>query len=96
MDKKKNPTRGGAGAEGHGHKSTATAVQRERILAALRNGPKTSYDLRRMGCYQAPARVFELRNMGHVIHTAFVPVVDADGYRHAGVALYSLEVPTSD
>lgn len=92
MDQKKSPTQGGAGAGGHGRKSTATEAQRDRILEALRNGPKTSYDLRRMGCYQAPARVFELRNQGHVIHTAFVPVVDADGYRHAGVALYSLEV----
>jgi hypothetical protein len=51
-------------------KSTATEAQRERIVQALRRRPQTSYDLRRMGCYQAPARVKELRDrFGYVIET---------------------------
>lgn len=73
-------------------RSTATKDQRERILSALKSGPKTSYDLRRMGCYQAPARVIELRRMGHVIRTERVTLWDRDGYPHKGCALYRLEV----
>ena len=46
-------------------KSTATDAQRERIIEALRIRPHTSYDLRRLGIYQAPARVKELRD-GHL------------------------------
>ena len=78
-------------------KSTATEAQRQRIIEALRLRPHTSYDLRRLGIYQAPARIKELRDMGYMISTDPVIVVDRDGYRHARVALYSLvaepEVP---
>ena len=45
-------------------KSTAGAAQRKRIVQLLRTRPHTSYELRRAGCYQDPARVFELRNTG--------------------------------
>ncbi len=43
-------------------KSTATEAQRKRVIEALRLRPQTSYDLRRLGIYQAPARVKELRD----------------------------------
>lgn len=70
--------------------STSAEAQRFRILDALRSGPQTSYDLRRMGCYQCPTRVFELRRAGHPITTTRVTLVDSDGYSHRGVALYEL------
>ena len=72
-------------------KSTGTDAQRERIVEALRLRPHTSYDLRRLGIYQAPARVKELRDrFGYGITTDPVVIVDRDGYRHARVALYTL------
>lgn len=70
--------------------STASEAQRLRIIAALRTGPKTSYDLRRMGCYQAPARIIELRRMGYEIITERITLTDRDGFQHHGCALYSL------
>lgn len=70
--------------------SMAAEVQRARAVEALRAGPKTSNDLRRMGLYQAPTRIFELRARGYDISSDPVTVVDADGYAHDRVALYSL------
>lgn len=72
-------------------KSSAAEAQLERILRALRLQPRTSYDLRRLGAYQAPARVLELRRRGFDIDTARVTVVDGDGFAHVGVALYTLK-----
>ncbi|WP_427183738.1 helix-turn-helix domain-containing protein [Bordetella bronchialis] len=95
--KKQKPAGKRAGdrlAAGHGSKSnpksTASEAQRERILSALSTGPKTSYDLRRLGCYQCPARVLELRRRGYDIRTDLVTIYDRDGYRHDRVALYSI------
>ena len=71
-------------------KSTTTEAQLHRILAVLRLRPQTSYDLRRLGAYQAPARIKALRDKGYHITTDPVVIVDRDGYRHARVALYTL------
>jgi len=72
-------------------KSTATEAQRHRIIEALRRRPHTTYDLRRLGIYQAPARIKELRDrFSYTITTDPVVIVDRDGYRHARVALYTL------
>jgi len=72
-------------------KSTATEAQRQRVVEALRRRPHTSYDLRRLGIYQAPARIKELRDrFGYGIATDLVTLVDRDGYRHARCALYTL------
>lgn len=71
-------------------KSTSIQAQRERILKALRVGPKTTYDLRRLGCYQAPTRIIELRRMGYDIETELVTLYDRDGYEHRGCARYCL------
>ena len=70
--------------------STSAKDQRSRILAALRAGLQTSYALRRIGAYQAPTRVLELRRMGFEIVTHRVTLVDRDGFSHQGVALYEL------
>lgn len=73
-------------------KGASPQDQRARILAALRSGPRTSYELRRhpVGSYQAPARIFELRAMGYDIVTHRTVVVDQDGYRHPQAARYEL------
>lgn len=71
------------------HNSDAN-TQRDRILAALRCHPHTSYELRKLGCYQANTRVLELRRMGYDIRTKRVSILDDEGYRHDGVALYIL------
>lgn len=71
-------------------KSTATEAQRARILDALRTGPKTSYDLRRLGVYQQSTRIFELRKMGFEIETELVSLYDRDGFLHRNCARYHL------
>lgn len=71
-------------------KSTAGEDQRQRIVGLLRQRPHNCYELRRAGCYQAPTRVFELRQRGFDIETTRVVVIDADGFTHRGVALYTL------
>lgn len=72
-------------------KATSGEAQRKRAIDALRIRPQTSYDLRRLGIYQAPARIKELRDQfGYAISTDPVVIVDRDGYRHARVALYTL------
>lgn len=73
------------------NKATASEAQRQRIIDALRTGPKTSYELRRIGCYQAPARIIELRRMGYDIRTELVDLYDRDGYLHPRCARYHLE-----
>lgn len=71
-------------------KSTASEAQRQRILEELRNGPKTSYQLRRLGCYQSAARIIELRRRGFNIETERVTLYDRDGYLHPRCARYHL------
>lgn len=67
-------------------------AQRDRILEALRRRPHTTDELRRdpIGSFQCPTRIHELRKAGYAIETARVEVVDADGFIHPRVALYSL------
>ena len=74
----------------HHAKSTAADAQRARALEALLVGPKTTYDLRRLGLFQAPTRILELRRRGYEITTEPVQIVDADGFIHERVALYTL------
>ena len=96
--KTKAPTVAAVGALREAHKqrefspkSTHSEAQRQRILEALRRRPQTSYDLRRLGCYQAPARIKELRDkFGFGIETQRVTLIDRDGYLHPRAARYSL------
>jgi hypothetical protein len=71
-------------------KSTSGEAQRDRILKALALRPHSSYELRKMGCYQAPTRIIELRRMGFDISTQRISIWDDEGYRHDGIALYTL------
>lgn len=72
-------------------KSTAGEDQRQRIVTLLRLRPHNCYELRRAGCYQAPTRVFELRQRGFQIETSRVVITDTDGFTHHGIALYTLQ-----
>lgn len=73
------------------NKSTSGESQRQRIIKALALRPHTSYELRKMGCYQAATRINELRRLGFNIITERVSIWDDEGYPHNGIALYSLE-----
>ena len=71
-------------------KATTSEAQRTRILKALAHRPHNSYELRKLGCYQCPARIIELRRMGYNISTQRISLWDDEGYRHDGIALYIL------
>jgi len=71
-------------------KDTSTQAQLVRVMQALRDGPKTTVELREMGIYQPPARVKDLRDKGHEILTARTNADDAHGYSHARIARYAL------
>lgn len=72
-------------------RSTETEAQEMRIVAALRSGPKTTDDLRKLGIYQTSARIFGLRTRGYVIDTDLFDGYSADGYAHARMARYTLK-----
>lgn len=73
-------------------RSTSVEAQRERIVSALRECPQTSYDLRCLGIYQAPARIKELRDrFGFDIRTETVTLYDRDGFMHPNAARYHLD-----
>lgn len=78
------------GAALRNDKSTSCAAQQHRILEALTMRPHTSYELRKLGCYQANTRILELRRKGYNISTERVSIRDDEGYRHDGVGLYTL------
>lgn len=71
-------------------KSTATEAQEQRIIDGLRARPLTTDDLRKLGVYQASARIHGLRKRGYVIETELFNGVGADGYSHARMARYTL------
>ncbi|RYF61669.1 MAG: hypothetical protein EOO27_00915 [Comamonadaceae bacterium] len=71
-------------------RSTQTEAQIRRIVAALRTGPKTTDDLRKLGVYQTSARIWGLRARGYNIVTDLFDGYAADGYSHARMARYTL------
>lgn len=72
-------------------KGTATEVQEERMLAALRIARMTTDDFRKLGIYQVSARIWGLRQRGYVISTELFNGYAADGYSHARMARYTLK-----
>jgi isopenicillin N synthase-like dioxygenase len=72
-------------------RSTATAAQEQRIVDALRSGPKTTDELRQLGCYQSSARIWGLRARGYEIETDLFSGYAADGYSHVRMARYTLK-----
>lgn len=71
-------------------KSTATWAQQLRLLVELRKGDRNTYQLRARGISHPAGRVRELNANGYLITKALITTVDADGFTHRGVALYSL------
>jgi hypothetical protein len=72
-------------------KSTATEVQLKKVLALLRQGPKTTVELRRHSILMPATRVFELkRTHDFIITTELVSLYDDEGVRHRKCARYHL------
>lgn len=72
----------------HSSQKSTTSKAQQHILNALCSGPKTSYDLRRLGCYQSTTRIIELRLMGVDIETELVDLYKRDGYLHPRCTQY--------
>jgi hypothetical protein len=71
-------------------RSTATGAQLVKLLAFLREGPKTTHFLRTHGISHPAGRVRDLRDDDYEILTLRVKTVDAHGFSHVGVAQYAL------
>lgn len=71
-------------------KATDAEAQQRRIVAALRISPKTTDELRALGCYQVSARIWGLRARGFNITTDLFDGYAADGYSHTRMARYTL------
>jgi hypothetical protein len=72
-------------------KSTATEVQLAKVLALLRQGPKTTMELRHHAIMMPAARVFQLkRELNCTINTELVALYDDEGIRHRKCARYHL------
>lgn len=73
------------------NKSTSTDVQLAKVLALLRQGPKTTIELRQHGIMMPAARVFTLkREHKQNIVTELLALYDAEGIRHSKCARYHL------
>ncbi len=74
----------------HPH-NTSLSNQRAIILEALKDGPKTTIDLRHdYGIMQPAPRIFELIARGQDIGSSRVPCFTPDGIKHKAVARYVL------
>ena len=71
---------------------TTTSVQRERLLQfMIQNGSvNTMFARDRLNIMMPAARIKELRDQGHKIHTGRIVINDRDGRRHNKVARYVL------
>ncbi len=66
-------------------------TQKQAILKLLRNGPKSTFELRNLGVSHPAGRIQELRRAGHRISTMLGDgVPDHRGNTHHNVARYDL------
>jgi hypothetical protein len=72
------------------NKSTTAHAQCERLIELLRQRPHNSHELTEAGIYHPPARIRELRKMGHNIQTHRVNLTDRWGYEHQRCGLFEL------
>lgn len=73
------------------NKSTAIDVQLAKLVALLRQGPKTTIQLRSHGIMMPAARVFQLkRDHGLNVFTELVTLYDHEGVLHQRCARYHL------
>jgi hypothetical protein len=90
MDKKKAHTKEGS-KHAFNFNDTSAANQRNIILDALKDNPKTTIELRRdYGVMQPAPRILELRAQGYRIDTVRTSGFTDDGIKHNGVAQYVL------
>ena len=90
MDKKKAYTKAGS-KNIFNFNDTSVINQRNIILDALKDSPKTTIELRRdYGVMMPAARVKELRELGYKINTVRTSSFTDDGIKHNGVAQYVL------
>jgi hypothetical protein len=76
-------------------RSTATEVQRAKLLAMLDQKPCTTIEARDSGIMMPAARCFELKHAGHNIITELVAQYDGNGFLHRRCARYHLVKPVS-
>lgn len=79
-----------ADAKAKRSRSTSTGAQIAKLLAFLREGPKTTHFLRTQGISHPGGRVNDLRKSGCEILTQRVRTTDSDGFHHVNVAEYVL------
>jgi hypothetical protein len=71
--------------------NTSACNQRAITLLAITNSPKSTIELRHdFGIMHPAARIQELRDMGHQIHTVRINEMTPDGIKHKAVAKYEL------
>lgn len=88
---KSSVTKFSTGPEILASKSTAIDVQLAKVVALLRQGPKTTIQLRSRGIMMPAARVFQLRRQHDLnISTELVTLYDTEGIRHQKCARYHL------
>lgn len=77
--------------------NTSIDNQHAIVLAALKDGPKTTIELRHdYGVMMPAARVRELRLAGHNIVTVRVVSYTPDGIKHHSIAKYVLSLKRND
>lgn len=85
-----SPLKTGTSTKKFSAKSTATEAQLDRLKHKLRARPHHTIELRHCGIHHPAGRIQDLEARGFVIDVARVTAVDAEGFTHAGIALYSL------
>lgn len=76
---------------------TSTANQIAIVEAALRDGPKSTVELRyEYGIMHPAGRVQDLRAMGYQIDTVRIASYTPDGIRHHSIAKYVLQAESSE
>ena len=90
MDKKIAHTEAGQNSP-FNFNDTSAQNQRNVVLMALRESPKTTIELRdNFGVMMPAARIKELRQQGYKIDTLRLTCFTADGIKHSKVAKYVL------
>lgn len=89
--KTKTATPNGSSRKRDALNNTSRCAQQGRLLKRLIQGPADTLLLRRHENILMPAaRVKELKELGHVISTQRITLIDDYGRAHRGIALYTL------
>ena len=70
---------------------TTVEVQLAKVLTLLRQGPKTTIELRQRAVMMPAARIYQLKHeQGYEITTELIALFDPEGVRHSKCARYHL------